>query len=267
VSSIFLPHLLTGKFVQLTRAPDEDVRAKLAVAIFFTMLLFLAPLGAMLKSEQFWERINEQNKKDQVTKNVRFFIFSPWFSFIWLLIIYAFVVVSWMEVLMRDSYLSSPWVILAIFFGGMIYCFIAAVFISNFFRDYNDPPRWKLHDRAGLYADDIFDWFYAAVCYPFGEFLETRLAAVLGDLCIYLNMILFQIFWGYMFSSLYDVEHKSWQDLFVNFLLYLLLLCLFYFPARNFYLAEDIHRPIAWLTIFLANLPSFLYFSFRVQLF
>ena len=157
VSSIFLPHLLTGKFVQLTRAPDEDVRAKLAVAIFFTMLLFLAPLGAMLKRAQFWERINEQNKKDQIKKNVSSFVFSPWFSFIWLLIIYAFVVVSWTEVLLRDSYLSSTWAILAIIFGGVIYCFIGAMLILDFFRDDYGPPQWKILDRAGLYGDDLFD--------------------------------------------------------------------------------------------------------------
>ncbi len=273
VLSIFLMRLLTGNFIEMSRAPEEDVWAKLAVALFYTGLMILSPLGAILKKYQFWERLEDQGKEKQVAKNIRLFIFSPWFCFIWLLVIGAFAAVSWHQVLLRDSYLSSTWAILAIFFGWMIYCFVGAVVISNFYEVGYGTAFWQLHVKGSDYdlsGFSIYEILYS-LDRPFFDrlrkFLETPLAAALGDLCIFLNMICFQIFWGYLFSDLYGEGVKNGGEVFSSSILYLLMLCLFYFPPRNFYLAEDIHRPIVWLTILLANLPSFLYFFFRVRIF
>ena len=41
---------------------------------------------------------------------------------------------------------------------------------------------------------------------------------------------------------------------------------LIYFPPRIFYLAEDINRPTAWLTILLANSPVILRVLFGLNL-
>ena len=274
ILNILLIRLLTGNFIELTRASNEDVWAKLAVALFFTGLLFLAPLGAILKKYQFWDRIDGSDKEKQVAKNIRLFIFSPWFCFVWLLIIYAFVVVSWHQVLLRDSYLSSVWAILAIFFGGMLYCFVGAVVISNFYEDGYGTTFWELRVKGSVYElsdfsiDGLRYLFDLPVFDRFRKFLETPPAAALGDLCIFLNMICFQVFWNYLFSNLHSPgEFKDGVEIFSAVFVYLLLLCLFYFPPRNFYLAEDIHRPIVWLTILLANLPPLLYFFFGVRIF
>jgi len=273
VLSIFLMPLLTDNFIELTRAPQEDVLAKLAVALFYTGLLILSPLGAILKKYQFWERIEEQGKEKQVAKNIRLFIFSPWFCFIWLLVIGAFAAVSWSEILSPDVFLgSSTIIILAIFFGWMIYCFVGAVVISNFYDVGNGTAFWQIHVKGldyDLSGFSIYEILYS-VERPFFDrprkFLETPLAAALGDFFIFLNMIGFQIFWGYLFTDLYGEGVKTGEDVFNSSVIYLLMFCLFYFPPRNFYLAEDIHRPIVWLTIMLANLPSFLYFFFRVRI-
>lgn len=263
LSGIFLMRLLTGSFIELTRAPDEDVWAKVAVALFYTAMLVLTPLGAILKKHQFWKRVEEQGKKERVEKNVRRFIFSPWFCFVWLLIVYAFAVVSWSWILSPDFLFgSSTIIILTVFFGGMIYCFLAALIISNFYEDGYGTPFWQLHVKGADY--DLLN--LAEVFFEF-DFLQTRLAAWLGDLCVYLNMICFQIFWGYLFSDLYGGGVQADGEILSAAIVYLLMLCLFYFPPRNFYLAEDVHRPIVWLTITLANLPSFLYFFFRLRIF
>jgi len=273
VLSIFLVPLLADNFIKLTRAPAEDLWAKLTVAFFYTGLLFLSPLGAILKKYQFWERIQEQDKEKQVVRNIRLFIFSPWFCFIWLLVIGAFAAVSWSEILSPDVFMGSSTIImLAIFFGWMIYCFVGAVVISDFYDVGYGKAFWQLHIKGSDYdlsGFSIYEILYS-IERPFFDrirnFLETPLAAALGDLCIFLNMIAFQIFWVYLFTDLHGEGVKTGEDVFNSSALYLLMLCLFYFPPRNFYLAENIHRPIDWLTILLANLPSFLYFFFRVRI-
>lgn len=273
-SSIFLVPLLTDNFIELTRAPEEDDWAKLTVALFYTGLLILSPLGAILKKFQFWERIEEQSEEKQVAKNIGLFIFSPWFCFIWLLVIGAFAAVSWSEIFSPDVFLgSSPIIMLAIFFGGMIYCFVGAVVISNFYDVGYGTAFWQLHvkgsdyDLSGFSIYEILNSIERPFFDRIRNFLETPLAAALGDLCIFVNMIGFQIFLSYLFTDLHGEGGKTGEDVFNFSVIYLLTLCLFYFPPRNFYLAEDIHRPIVWLTIFLANLPSFLYFVFRVRIF
>lgn len=273
VSSIFLMRVMTGNFIELTRAPKEDSWAKLAIALFYTGLLILSPLGAMLKRHQFWKRIEAQDKENQVEKNIRRFFFSPWFCFVWLWIIYAMVVVSWHQFFLPDSFISSQWIVYVIFFFGMFYCFVGAWAISKFYQWYLGDTFWQLQVKGATY--DLSD-FPITKLFPFldrpffdgfWKFFESPLAAALGDLCIFLNMILFQIFWNYLFSHFYGEGVQNTGEVFYASMAYLLVLCLFYFPPRNFYLAEDVHRPFVWLTMITANLPSFLYFFFRIRIF
>jgi len=71
---------------------------------------------------------------------------------------------------------------------------------------------------------------------------------------LFLNMILFQVFWNMLTFA--DLGHPSG---FLEFFGRLFFLCfialLIYFPPRMFYLAEDIHRRRTWLTMLLANSP------------
>lgn len=71
-----------------------------------------------------------------------------------------------------------------------------------------------------------------------------------GDSSLFLNMILFQIFWGIFmtdFTQDWDVLERLLALGVTSFVLY--------FPPRLMYMAEDGHRGIAWVTMFLANLP------------
>jgi hypothetical protein len=73
----------------------------------------------------------------------------------------------------------------------------------------------------------------------------------LGDSCLFINMILFQIFWGIFMADL----TQDWGGILERVLALALTSLLLYFPPRLIYLAEDGHRGIAWVTMIMANIP------------
>ena len=77
---------------------------------------------------------------------------------------------------------------------------------------------------------------------------------LLGDICFFLNMLLFQCAWNLLtlvpFGRVAGVFEFLGRLFFLSFLALLV-----YFPPRMFYLAEDINRKRTWLTMFLANSP------------
>ena len=77
------------------------------------------------------------------------------------------------------------------------------------------------------------------------------LVEFIADICLFANMILFQIFWGIFMADL----TQDWGGLLERVLALAITSLLLYFPPRLIYLAEDGHRPIAWLTMLLANTP------------
>lgn len=77
------------------------------------------------------------------------------------------------------------------------------------------------------------------------------LVEFIADICLFANMILFQIFWGIFMADL----TQDWGGILERVLALAITSLLLYFPPRFIYLAEDGHRPIAWLTMLLANTP------------
>ena len=85
---------------------------------------------------------------------------------------------------------------------------------------------------------------------------------MLGDLCLFLNMILAQAFWGYLLASL--KQHRPFAAEFPllkeNLNLtrtedLIALVLILYLPQRCIYLLADKHLKITWLTMLLANSP------------
>ncbi|MCA1616930.1 MAG: hypothetical protein LC800_23185 [Acidobacteria bacterium] len=103
----------------------------------------------------------------------------------------------------------------------------------------------------------VYSYFKPPTKTPAGDFWRGPRSELLGDLFVYLNMILFQVLWNVAISSPFG-RVTGFEDFAgrVFFLCFVALLV--YFPPRIFYLAEDINRPTAWLTIFLANSPVIL---------
>ena len=89
---------------------------------------------------------------------------------------------------------------------------------------------------------------------PQHQFLRHAESETFADICIFLNMILFQAAWNML--TLADLGRPSGPAEFLGRLFFLSFIALLiYFPPRMFYLAEDINRPRTWLTMLLANSP------------
>src|SRR5262249_25734459 len=112
---------------------------------------------------------------------------------------------------------------------------------------------------AGLFATIaqtylIYRYFSAPKKPPRSEFLRSPESETLGDVCIFLNMILFQIAWNLLTFA--ELGRPSGPLEFFGRLFFLCFIALLiYFPPRMLYLAEDIDRPRTWLTMLLANSP------------
>jgi hypothetical protein len=111
----------------------------------------------------------------------------------------------------------------------------------------------------------VYSYFKPPAKTPEGEFWRGPKSALLGDLFIYLNMIFFQVLWNVVISSPFG-RITGFEDFAGRAFFLFFVALLVYFPPRIFYLAEDINRPTAWLTIFLANSPVILRVLFGINL-
>jgi hypothetical protein len=87
---------------------------------------------------------------------------------------------------------------------------------------------------------------------------------ILGDVCIFLNMLFFQLIWNML--SLADLPRPSDVTEFIGrFFVLCFLALLIYFPPRVFYLADDIHKRRTWLMMLFANSPIIIRVLFGVS--
>lgn len=84
------------------------------------------------------------------------------------------------------------------------------------------------------------------------RFLESRTAEFLGDVCIYVNTLFFQLVWVLIASTQFE-RVGSFADLLgrVGYIFFAALLV--YFPPRMLYLVEELRRPRGYVTLLLAN--------------
>lgn len=68
-------------------------------------------------------------------------------------------------------------------------------------------------------------------------------------------MLLFQLIWNALSFSGIGAP-SGLAELLGRLLVFAFLALLLYFPPRMFYLADDIRRPLTWLTMVLANAPA-----------
>lgn len=100
----------------------------------------------------------------------------------------------------------------------------------------------------------VYRYFTPPSQNPSNAFFRSPISEVLGDICLSLNMMLYQVVWNALSSAslgpLKDFEDFAGRVFFLTFISLLI-----YFPPRMIYLVEDLRRPLSWLTLFLANLP------------
>jgi len=227
IANVFLMRLLTAQFIELFSQMDADDQfAKLSLGLMFSAMWILPAAGAVLKRWHFHQRRNVPTL-DSPTK-LAGCLFNPLFYFCLNLVISAGVMVSLGDFLFGRRGLESAAMMVPGVFAIMILTIVQTWLIYRYFSPPKQPPQSK--------------------------FLRSPQSENLGDVCLFLNMLLFQVFWNLLAFA--DLGRPSGV---VEFLVRLFILCfialLIYFPPRMFYLAEDISRPRTWVTMLLANSP------------
>jgi hypothetical protein len=228
VLNVFLMRLLTAQFIDLfSQVSAENPEAQLLMGLTFGAMWILPAGGAVLKRWRFHQR-RAAPTLDSVETSLAGCLFNPIFYFCLNLVISAAVFASLGEFVFGHRAFNSGAIFVPTVFAILFFTILQTYLIYRYFSPPKKPPKW--------------------------DFLRTRQSETLGDICLFLNMILFQVFWNMLTFA--GLGHPSGV---VEFLGRLFILCflalLIYFPPRMFYLAEDIDRRRTWLTMLLANSP------------
>lgn len=230
VANVFLMRLLTRQFIDLfSQVSAEDATAKLALGLTFLAMWILPAAGAVLKRWHFHQRLKAQGKTvESEETNLSGCLFNPIFYFCLNLVITSVIVASLGEFLVGRRGLDTAAVFIPLIFSGLILTIVQTYLIYRYFSPPKKPPQ--------------------------SEFLRSPQSEILGDICLFLNMVLFQVFWNMLTFA--DLGRPTSLLEFGGRLFFLCFIALLiYFPPRMFYLAEDINRARTWLTMLLANSP------------
>ena len=228
VLNLFLMQRLTGYALELFGfANDGDSLAQLVLLLLCIAMWVLPAAGAVLKRWHFHHRLKAEGRSIDVDSHLGC-LFNPIFYFCLNLVLMSAIVTGAGRFLFGERLLENGALFLPLIFGGLFCTIVQTYLIYRYFSPPQKPPK-----------------------YPF---LLQPESETLGDVCIFVNMILFQIVWNLLnFAGLGGPSDA------VEFCGRLFFLCflalLIYFPPRMFYLAEDIHRGRTWITMLVANSP------------
>ena len=240
LANILVMRFLSGLAIELfSQVSAEDQTAKLLLGLTFVAMWVLPALGAVLKRWHFHQRLKAAGKSfDLELPGLSGCLFNPIFYFCLNLVITSAVLTALGDVLVGKAMTNSGAVFVPFIIAGMVLTILQTYLIYRYFSAPKKPPR--------------------------SEFLKDPRSEKLGDLCIFVNMMLFQVFWNMLtFAGLGPPSGVLEFGGRLFFLCFIALLI--YFPPRMFYLAEDIHRPRTWLTMLLANSPVILRVLFGAE--
>lgn len=230
VANVFLMRLVTRVFIDLfSQVSAEDPIAKLLLGLTFLAMWILPAAGAVLKRWHFHQRLKAQGQTVESTETkLAGCLFNPLIYFCLNLVITSVVLTGLGDFFFGKALLNNPALFIPLVIAGLLLTIVQTFLIYQYFSPPKNPPKAK--------------------------FLREPQSEVLGDMCLFLNMILFQVFWNMLTFA--DLGHPSGLLEFAGRLFFLSFIALLiYFPPRMFYLAEDINRPRTWLTMLLANSP------------
>jgi hypothetical protein len=235
---LILVRLLTTLSLRFVSQSEKDALAKTAIALFLLGLFILQPLGPILKRWSFHQHFKSfANDEGGLTSFLLSLYKFFYMAAMWIMIYLAYL---YYTEAFPDFYSEriEKLVVAAAFVLPVVSGFV----IFRYFRSPKKPPRWK--------------------------FLMTPQAEALGDLCMFLNVICFQMLFSVYVSSphFWNILHKLTRQSSGQFFqslsgrLYVagIAALLAYFPPRIFYLVIDQRRKITWLLMLLANLPLIL---------
>lgn len=232
LANVLVMRLLSGLFIDLfTSVSAENPAAKLILGLTFLAMWILPALGAVLKRWHFHQRLKAAGRTLDSDSNVAGCLFNPIFYFCLNLVITSAVLTALGDVLFGKSLTNNVPLFVSLVIAGLLLTIVQTFLIYQYFSPPKQPPR--------------------------APFLRDPRSEILGDVFIFVNMTLFQVFWNMLtFAPLGPPDSALEFGGRLFFLSFLALLI--YFPPRMLYLAEDIHRPRTWLTMLLANSPVIL---------
>ena len=230
VLNIFLMRWLTGYFITLFQLVSaEQPLAQLALSLVFVAMYVLPAAGAVLKRWHFHQR--HKGEDAEWDAGAGGCLFNPIFYFCLNLVLMSAIVSGLGHFLFGNRLLNNGAIFVPLILIGMICTVVQTVLIYRYFSPPQKPPR--------------------------SEFLRSHTSESLGDVCIFVNMILFQVFWNMLTFA--GLGGPSGPAEFIGRLFFLCFIALLiYFPPRLLYLAEDMNRPRTWVMMLLANSPVIL---------
>jgi hypothetical protein len=230
VANLLLMRKLTRLFIEIFgEVSAENPLAKLVLGFVCLAMFILPALGAVLKRWHFHQRLKAEGKTVESENTVLSgCLFNPLFYFCLNLVIMSAIITGLGEQLLGKNLVNNAPVFITSIFIGLGVTIVQTFLIYQYFSPPKNPPKQK--------------------------FLREPQSETLGDICIFLNMIFFQVAWNLLtFAPLGRVS--SFIDFAGRLFFLSFVALLIYFPPRIFYLAEDINRPRTWLTMLLANSP------------
>ncbi len=233
VANVLVMQFLTRFAIDLfSQVSAENSLAKLGLGLMFLAMWILPAAGAVLKRCHFHHRLSAQGKTVAGAETkLAGCLFNPLFYFCLNLVITSAILTSLGDFLFGRRLLDTAAVMVPMVIAGFFLTVGQTYLIYRYFSAPKNPSP--------------------------SRFLCSPQSALLGDICLFLNMMLFQVFWNLLtFAPLgrpSSVLEFCGRLFFLSFIALLI-----YFPPRMFYLAEDISRLRTWLTMLLANSPVIL---------
>jgi hypothetical protein len=239
--NVTLMGCLTRSFVGLVRLTSAgDKFAGVTLGLFFLGMFVLPAAGSVLKRRHYHRRLARVPRRRAGADKrvpapagnaaVGCLLHLAFYLAVSLCLAVTAAVLLGTQAFGEDFHQHGA-IFLPLIFGSLVLSVFQTIVVYSYFK----PPR-----KA-----------------PAGEFWLGPKSALLGDLCLYLNMIFFQVLWNVATSSPFGGV-TNFKDFAGRAFFLFFIALLVYFPPRVFYLAEDINRPTAWATIFLANSPVIL---------
>ena len=223
VVNAFLMGLLVERFVDVIQdAKNGDSISRSTLTAFFTSLVFLAPVGAFLSR---WHFHNRRVPSSSDTSILGGCLFNPLIYFGVNVVIFSVSAGLILRVVFGIGELSV---------GGRTVLILVGLLV------------------VALHTFFVFRYF-SPPSPPKTAFMCSPISGVIGDICIFTNMLFYQLLWNTLAMGFRRPANGF--DLFTNLLVVTFGALLIYFPPRIFYLAEDIRFPRTWLFIVLANVP------------
>jgi hypothetical protein len=110
---------------------------------------------------------------------------------------------------------------------------------------------------AGAVA--VYVYFITPKGEPLWQFLKSPLSELIGDVFLFFSLLCYQILWSYLMEDPYFTQSsKNFFEIFNNFLAFLFMALVLYFPPRILIISENKNSWMPWLSMIICNLPIIL---------